>query len=177
MPDIENEKFIKVVEGLIDPEEIQTLYFFYKFKKLIPKSLFRKMLIRASKKTPYMGFVIEPYSLFLFFKIKDIDKAKSLLPKRYKMIKTSIFDGDEPDYYFGIGNLNTRGTTFWGIRMETYLIARDTETGLLSWILFDILSNTIIAMPSEGVIAPNSKHAIFYNRSLWRYIPGYKRKQ
>jgi hypothetical protein len=156
-----DEKFIKVVEDLIDPSEVQTLFFFQEFKKFLPKSLFKKMLIKTSKKTPYMGFVIEPYSLFLFFKITDVEKAKALLPERYELMKASIFEGDDPDYYFGFGTLNTRGSTFWGIRLESYLIAKDIETGLLSWIFFDILSNTIIAVPSEGIINPNSKNAIF----------------
>ena len=77
-----------------------------------------------------MGFVIEPYSLFLFFRLKDIAKAKSLLPERFELVKASVFEDDEPDYYFGIGNLNTRGSTFWGIRLESYLIAVDKQTGV-----------------------------------------------
>jgi hypothetical protein len=160
-----DEKFIKNVEDLIDPAEVCDLFFFQKFKKLLPQSLFKKLLIKTSKKTPYMGFVIEPYSFFLFFKINNIEKAKSLLPERFELMKASIFEDDEPGYYFGIGNLNTRGSTFWGIRLESYLIAKDMETGLLSWIFFDILSNTIIAIPSEGIADPNSKNAIFTTSS------------
>lgn len=155
------EKFIKKVEDLVDPAEVCNLFFFQGFRKFIPKSLFKKMLIKTSRKTPYMGFIIEPYSLFLFFKIADPDRAQALLPERYELVKASVFDGDEPDYYFGIGNLYTRGSTFWGIRLETYLTAIDKETGLLSWIFFDVLSNTIIAVPSEGIIDPNSKDAVF----------------
>jgi hypothetical protein len=112
-----------------------------------------------------MGFVIEPYSLFLFFKIIDVEKAEKLLPSRFELAKASVFEGDEPDYYFGIGNLNTRGSTFWGIRLESYLIALDKQTGLLSWIFFDILSNTIIAVPSEGIVDPNSRKAMFTTSS------------
>ena len=158
-------KFIKNVEKLIDPAEVCNLFFFQGFRRFLPKSLFKKMLVKTSKKTPYMGFVIEPYSLFLFFKIKDIEKARSMLPDRFELTKARVFEDDEPDYYFGIGNLNTRGSTFWGIRLESYLIAMDKETGLLSWIFFDILSNTIIAVPSEGVIDPNSRDAIFTTSS------------
>lgn len=157
----DDEKFIKTVEGLIDPAEVQNIFFFQKFRKLIPGALFKKILNRTAKKTPYMGFVIEPYSLFLFFKIRDVEKAQFLLPPRYKLTKTCVFEKDEPDYYFGIGNLNTRGSTFWGVRLESYLIATDTETGLISWIFFDILSNTIIALPSEGVTDPNCSRAVF----------------
>jgi hypothetical protein len=162
---INDEKFIKTVEDLIDPAEVCNLFFFQAFRKLMPRSMFKKMLIRTSKKTPYMGFVIEPYSLFLFFRLKDVEKAKSLLPERFELVKARVFEDDEPDYYFGIGNLNTRGSTFWGIRLESYLIAVDKKTGLLSWIFFDILSNTIIAVPSEGVADPNSRNAIFTTSS------------
>lgn len=158
-------KFIKNVENLIDPAEVCNLFFFQGFRKFLPNSLFKKMLVKTSKKTPYMGFVIEPYSLFLFFKIKDVEKARAMLPDRFELTKARVFEDDEPDYYFGIGNLNTRGSTFWGVRLESYLIATDKETGLLSWIFFDILSNTIIAIPSEGVIDPNSKNAIFTTSS------------
>ncbi len=163
--DRNEDAFIQNVEDLIDPAEVCNLFFFQRFRKLMPNWLFKKLLIRTSRKTPYMGFVIEPYSLFLFFKILDVEKAKAMLPDRFELVKARVFEGDEPDYYFGIGNLNTRGSTFWGVRLESYLIARDTQTGLISWIFFDILSNTIIAIPSEGIIDPNSKNALFTTSS------------
>jgi hypothetical protein len=162
---VDDEKFIKTVEALVDPAEVCNLFFFQGFRKFLPRSLFKKLLIKTSRKTPYMGFIIEPYSLFLFFRIKNAEKAQALLPERFKLVKASVFEGDEPDYYFGIGNLNTRGSTFWGIRLESYLIAEDRQTGLISWIFFDILSNTIIAVPSEGVADPNSKNAVFTTSS------------
>jgi hypothetical protein len=83
------------------------------------------------------------------------------LPDRYELAKTRIFADDEPDYYLGIGNLSTRASTFWGVRQESYLIARDTKTGLLSWIFIGILSNTLIALPTKGIADPNSRNAIF----------------
>jgi len=159
--EINRDKFIKIVENLVDGEQIQDIFFFQKFRKFLPQGVFNYILNKTAKKTPYIGFIIEPYSLFLFYKILDVEKAKSMLPKRYELTKASIFEGDEPDYYFGFGILNTRGSTFWGVRLESYLIARDTKTGLLSWIFFDILSNTIIAIPSLGIKDPNSKKAIF----------------
>ena len=84
-----NEKFIKVVESLIDPTEVSNLLFFQKLKKLLPSFLLKRLLNRASRKTPYIGFVIEPYSLFLFFKLRDIELAKSLLPDRYELAKAT----------------------------------------------------------------------------------------
>jgi len=159
------EKFIKGVESLIKPVEVSNLLFFQKFKSLLPSFLMKKLLYRASKKTPYLGFVIEPYSLFLFFKLRDIKYAKSMLPDRYELAKTKVFADEEPDYYLGLGNLNTRASTFWGMRQESYLIAIDKETGILSFIFIDILSNTIIATPVKGIADPNCKRAIFTTSS------------
>lgn len=150
---------------MINPMGVSDLLFFQKLKGLLPPSLLRKMLFRASKNTPYIGFVIEPYSLFLFFKLRDIEAAKSLLPDRYELAKTRLFDDDEPEYYMGLGNLGTRASTFWGTRQEAYLIAKDKNSGLLSFIFIDILSNTLIAVPSKGVVDPNCKKAVFTTSS------------
>lgn len=156
-----DEKFIKGVESLINPMAVSNLLFFQKFKGLLPPGIMKKLLLRAAKNTPYIGFVIEPYSLFLFFKLKDVEYAKSMLPERYELAKTQIFDDEEADYYMGIGNLNTRASSFWGMRQESYLMARDKETGLLSFIFIDILSNTLISEPHRGIADANCKKAIF----------------
>lgn len=156
-----DEKFIKGVESLIEPMAVSNLLFFQRLKGLLPPLLMKRLLLRAAKNTPLIGFVIEPYSLFLFFKLRDFEYAKSMLPDRYELAKTKIFDDEEPDYYMGIGNLNTRASSFWGMRQEFYLIATDRETGLLSFIFIDILSNTLIAMPQKGIDNPNCKKAMF----------------
>jgi hypothetical protein len=159
------EKFIKGVERLINPMAVSNLLFFQNLKRLLPPFLLKRLLFRASKNTPHIGFVIEPYSLFLFFKLKDIEYAKSMLPDRYELSKTKLFADDEPEHYMGIGNLSTRASTFWGTRQEAYLIATDKETGILSFIFIDILSDTIIALPTRGIADPNCKTAIFTTSS------------
>jgi hypothetical protein len=161
----EDEGFIKLVENLIDPAEVCDLYFFQRFKALLPKSLFKKMLVKTSRKTPYMGFVIEPYAMFMFFRLKDIEKARALLPDRYELMKSAVFAGEDPGYYLGMGIFNTKASTFWGTRLESYLIAKDKETGLVSWIFIDIISDTLIALPSEGVADRNTKRAIYTTSS------------
>ena len=160
-----DEKFIKGVESLINPMEVSNLLFFQKLKILLPPLIMKRLLYKASKKTPYIGFVIEPYSLFLFFKLRNLEEAKSMLPDRYELAKTKLFADEEPDYYMGVGNLSTRASTFWGVRQESYLIAKDKETGLLSFIFIDILSNTLIALPSKGIADPNCKKAVFTTSS------------
>lgn len=159
------EKFIKGVERLIIPMEVSDLLFFQKLKGLMPPFLLKRLLYRASINTPYIGFVIEPYSLFLFFKLRDIDAAKAMLPDRYELSKTKLFENDEPEHYMGIGNLGTRASSFWGTRTEVYLIAKDKRTGLLSFIFIDILSNTLIALPSKGISNPNASRALFSTSS------------
>ena len=164
--EIQNEeKFIMGVESMINPMEVSNLLFFQKLKILLPSLIMKRLLFRASKNTPYIGFVIEPYSLFLFFKLRDIEYAKSMLPDRYELAKTKFFNDDEPDYYMGIGNLSTRASSFWGTRQESYLIATDKKTGLLSFIFIDILSNTLIAEPRKGIADPNCKKAVFTTSS------------
>lgn len=156
----EDEGFIKLVEGLIHPPEVCDLFFFQRFKSLLPNSLFKSMLARTSRKTPHMGFVIEPYALFMFFRLKDVEAARALLPDRYELMKSAVFADEEPEHLLGMGIFNTKASTFWGTRLEAYLVARDTETGLVSWIFIDIISNTLIALPTEGVVDPNSKRTI-----------------
>ncbi len=163
---IENEEdFIRLVEGLINPADISDLYFYQRLKKLLPRFIFKNLLRGVSKKNPHMGFVIDPYSLFLFFKLKNREAAQAMLPDRYELVKVHICAGDEGDYYYGTGIFNTRATTFSGARQESYLIAKDTQTGLLSWIFIDVLSNTIIAKPSKGIADPNSKKAFYTTTS------------
>ena len=160
-----DEQFIKGVESLINPMEVSNLLFFQKLKRLLPPLIMKSLLFKAAKNTPYIGFAIDPYSLFLFFKLKNLENAKSMLPDRYELAKTKLFADDEPDYYMGIGNLSTRASTFWGVRQESYLIAKDKETGLLSFIFIDILSNTLIALPSKGIADANCKKAVFTTSS------------
>ncbi len=72
-----DEKFIKGVENLINPMEVSNLLFFQKFKILLPPLIMKRLLYKASKKTPYIGFVIDPYSLFLFFQAAEILKKQN----------------------------------------------------------------------------------------------------
>jgi hypothetical protein len=168
------EKFIATVERLIDPMAVSNLLCFQSLKRLLPSFVLKRLLFSASRKTPHIGFVIEPYSLFLFFKLKDLELAASMLSDRYELAKTRLFADDEPDYYLGIGNLATRASTFWGNRQESYLIARDRKTGLLSWIFIGILSDTVIALPTKGIADANSRNAIFTTTSRGEIIVDFR---
>ncbi len=166
MSEIKNdEPFIRKVESLIRPTEVDDVVFLGSLRRLVPPTLFKRVLYNSSRRYPRIGFVIEPYCLFLFFRLSDVEYAKRLLPDRYELAKARIFEDDPPEYYFGMGIFNTRASTFWGSRLETYLIARDRVTGITSWIFENILSDTIIAHPGTGIADPNCAQAMYTTNS------------
>jgi hypothetical protein len=152
--------FIKGVEKLVNPIDVGTLHFIQSFNNLIPKKIQKKMVDASGQKTPYMGFVVEPYSTFLCYEIKDLDQAKTFLPKGFKLAKTKVFDSDEPKYYGIFGCFNAHTSGFWGLRIEFYIIAEDENTGLLSWIIADYDTNTITYDPKNGLSNPNASNSL-----------------
>ena len=152
--------FAKGVERLINPISVGTLHFMQSFNQLLPKSIQKQFVKSSSKKTPYMGFVVEPYSLFLCYEIKNIEEAKSLLPDGFKLIKTKIFADDEPKYYCIFGCVRAHTSAFWGSRTEFYVIAEDQKTGLLSWIIIDYITDTISYDSKNGLASPNSSQSV-----------------
>ncbi|MFZ2125740.1 MAG: hypothetical protein WA087_04340 [Candidatus Saccharimonadales bacterium] len=152
--------FSKEVERLIDPITIGSLHFMQYFNQLLPKPIQKIILKTSSKKTPNMGFVVEPYSSFLCYEIADTKFAKSLLPDGFDLVKTSIFDNDEPHYYCIFGCVRAHTSAFWGVRNEFYVIAEDKKTGLLSWMIIDYDTNTISYDNKNGLCGPNSSRSV-----------------
>lgn len=152
--------FAKNVEKLIDPISVGSIHFIQQFNQLLPKTIQKKLMNSSSEKIPYMGFVVEPYSTFLCYEINDLEKAKSLLPKNFELIKTSIFANDEPKYYAIFGCIRAHTSAFWGVRNEFYIIAENKETGLLSWIIVDYDTSTISYDDKHGLRAPNADQAV-----------------
>lgn len=152
--------FSKEVERLIDPITVGSLHFMQYFNQLLPKFAQKLIFISSSKKTPNMGFVVEPYSSFLCYEIADIDMAESLLPDDFELIKTSIFANDKPKYYCIFGCIRAHTSAFWGVRTEFYIIAENKKTGLLSWIIIDYDTNTISYDNKNGLSSPNSRRSI-----------------
>lgn len=153
-------EFTKGVEKLIDPINVGTIHFIQFFNSLLPKKVQRSIIESSSKKTSYMGFVVEPYSYFLCYEIKDIERAKALLPDNFELVKTRIFTDDEPKYYCIFGCINAHTSAFWGLRVEFYIIAEDKKTGLLSWIIIDYDTNTITYDKKNGLSSPNSSNSL-----------------
>lgn len=155
-----SKKFTKGVENLVNPMDVGALHFIQPFNKLLPKFIQDKFIKASGKTAPYMGFVVEPYAFFLCYEIADLDKAKALLPNDFELIKTKIFDDDEPKFYCIFGCFTAHTSAFWGSRVEFYIIAEDKKTGLLSWIIVDYDSNTISYDHKYGLRSPNSSKAV-----------------
>ncbi len=161
--------FIKGVEKLIDPIEVGTLHFMQFFNNLLPKKIQKKFVDASAKKTPYMGFVVEPYSSFLCYEIKNLEMAKKMLPFGFKLVKCKVFVEDEPKYYCVFGCTNIHTSAFWGLRVEFYIMAEDIKTGLLSWLIVDYDTNTISYDPKNGLVNPNGHKSVIttdYNSNL-----------
>lgn len=157
---MKNKQFTKTVEKLVNPIEAGTISFFAPFNKFLPKKLQKHIVESAAKKTPYMGFIVDPYSYFLCYEIKDLTAAKKLLPSHFRLVKTAIFAEDTPKYYGILGCFNVRASAFYGQRLEFYLIAENTQTGLLSWVIVDYDSNTISYDERGSLVMPSCETSI-----------------
>ncbi|WOO87286.1 hypothetical protein RZE82_09235 [Mollicutes bacterium LVI A0039] len=147
--------FTAGVEKLINPITVGTLHFLQSYNEMLPVSTQNKIIEKSSKQNPYMGFVVEPYCTFLFQKIIDLDYFKQQLPSNFELVKTTAFAGEEPDYYVIISLFNARTSAFMGSRVEAYLIAENKDTGLMSWIIVDYITNTISHDPKFGLTKPS----------------------
>ncbi len=152
--------FIKNVESLVDPIKVGSIHFFQQFLGKLPINIQNRIIEGASNKTPHMGFVVEPYSSFLCYEVKDVEKANSILSDNFEMIKSSVIKGEEPKYYALFGSFNVHTSAFWGQRMEFYLVAKDKTTGLLSWIIVDYDTNTISHDKKGGLTAPTTRKSV-----------------
>lgn len=157
---MKSQDFTKNVERLINPIDVGGLHFIQSFNKLLPKSIQEMFVQSSAKSTPYMGFVVEPYASFLCYELEDLAQAEKLLPDGFTLVKTKIFDDDEPKFYCIFGSFTAHTSAFWGSRVEFYIIAEDQSTGLLSWIIVDYDSNTISYDKKDGLRSPNSSAVV-----------------
>lgn len=109
---------------------------------------------------PLVGFIVEPYALFLAFGIADERAAEALLPAGYELVPTSMFADGQPDLLGIVGAFNVHSSVLWGTRVELYLIARDVDTGMLTWVICDYESNTINYDPGQGFSASTTSRAV-----------------
>ncbi len=154
------DNFARGSERLVNPIEVGKIHYFQHWLNMLPKSWQRRIVTRASEKSPKMGFVVEPYAFFLFYEIADLAHASSLLPKGFELVKARVF-ADDAERYYGITSIFRLHTSaFWGARSEFYVVAQNAKTGLLSWVILDYLSDTISYDQKHGLRSAEAKHAV-----------------
>lgn len=153
-------EYAKGVEKLVDPMEVgKVLYMQTKLRKL-PVWAQRKIVSSATAKADKMPFVVEPYCTFMFYEITEPGKMQKFLPAGFVPAKASVFDGDAPKYYGIVTMFRVHSSVFWGARTEFYLVAENAETGLLSWIICDYISDTISYDAKHGLKSPDARQAV-----------------
>ncbi|MBQ3296822.1 hypothetical protein IJH01_01685 [Candidatus Saccharibacteria bacterium] len=153
-------EYAKGVERLVDPMEVGKVMYLQTRMRKLPVWMQRKIVTSATKKADKMPFVVEPYCSFMFYEITEPEKMQQFLPEGFRPAKASIFEGDTPKYYGIVTMFRVHSSVFWGARTEFYLIAENAETGLLSWIICDYISDTISYDEKHGLKSPDASGAV-----------------
>ncbi len=152
--------FARGTERLINPITVGKVHYSQHWLRRLPKTWRRKIITSASQKASKMGFVVEPYALFLFYELKDPALVMPLLPENFQPAKSRVFTGDTENYY-GIASIfRLHASTFWGARSEFYVIAENTATNLLSWVILDYISDTISYDRKNGLRSAEAEQAV-----------------
>ncbi|MBK8867611.1 MAG: hypothetical protein V9G15_14125 [Dermatophilaceae bacterium] len=162
VPPIERDelrRFATFTEGKVSPKDVAKLYARAESLARLPRAVQRWIATHAGGHAD-LGFVVEPYALFLAYEITDVEAARALLPPGYTLAPTSMFAGNEPRYAAIVGAFNVHTSVFWGSRVEFYLIAENTRSGMLSWVMCDYESNTINYGPGEGFSGATTSRAV-----------------
>lgn len=153
-------KYAKGVESMVDPMMVgKTHYLQTKLCKL-PIWLQQRIIKNATKKSGKMPFVVEPYCTFLFYELLKPEETYQFLPKDFASASASVFNGDPAKYYGIVSMFRIHTNVFWGTRAEFYLVAENTKTGLLSWVMMDYISDTISYDEKHGLKSPDSTNVI-----------------
>ena len=157
----ENRFLIKKVETLVKPRDVTTISFFSDYNRLMPKKLQRAFMEGGKSKVPYMGFIVDPYCFFLCFEITNIPAAQEMIPEGYEIVEASVFKGDRKIPMAIAGVFTARTSAFSGMRAEFYIIARNKESGLISWIIADYETNTNSYDPKNGFYGYTCDPAVY----------------
>ena len=153
-------EYAKGVEKLVDPIMVgQSNYMQKKLAKL-PVCLQKKIVTTAAKKADKMPFVVEPYCTFLFYEIPEPSRVEKFMPEGFRPAKSAVFEGDAEKYYGIVSMFRIHTSVFWGARAEYYLMAENTKTGLLSWVMMDYISDSISYDEIHGLKSPDVKAAV-----------------
>ena len=156
-----NRNFILKSESLVKPQDVTAISFLGDFNKLLPKKLQQKIMEKGNHDIPYMGFIVDPYCFFLSYRITDTEAAQSMLPEGYELAEVAVYKDDERVPMVIISAFSARTSAFIGERLEFYLIARNIETGMITWIIADYETNTNSHDPKNGFCGYTSDNAVF----------------
>lgn len=162
---MKNFDFIKNTEEKIDPIGVGSTHFLQNILQILPVKIQNQLVKNAAKKSPYISFVVEPYSTFLCYEITDIKWAKKLLPNNFELVKTKIFEEEEAKYYCILGCFNVKTSSFWGSRLEFNIIAKNKETNLTTWVIIDYDTNTLMYSEKKGLESKSTNK--FINTTTW----------
>lgn len=157
----ENTQFIQKTESLVKPEDVTTISFLGDFNKYLPKKTQQKIMEKGSSKIPYMGFIVDPYCFFLAYEITDTPAAQEMLPEGYELVDSTLFKDGIKKPLVIVCAFTAHTSAFIGMRLEFYIIARNKETGLLSWIISDYETNTNSHDPKNGFCGYSCDTALF----------------
>ena len=153
-------EYAEGVERLVDPMAVGKTHYMQTRLAKLPVCLQRKIITTQAKKTNKMPFVVEPYCTFLFYEIPDPTKVEKFMPEGFVPAKSAIFDGDVEKYYGIVSMFRIHTSVFWGARAEYYLVAENTKTGLLSWVMMDYISDSISYDEKSGLKSPDVKAGV-----------------
>jgi len=157
----EYENFVKKTESLVKPQDVTGISFLSSFSKSLPLKTQHKFTESGKGKIPYMGFIVDPYGFFLSFRITNTSAAQEMLPDGYELAETSFFKNDTKIPMVIASVFTARTSGFIGMRAEFYIIARNKETGMLSWIICDYETNTNSYDPKNGFCGYTCDPAVF----------------
>ena len=130
-------KYAEGVERMVDPMLVGKTHYMQTRLSKLPVWLQRKLVTSQTKKADKMPFVVEPYCTFLFYEIPEPEKVLKFMPEGFRPARSAIFEGDKDKYYGIVSMFRIHTSVFWGARAEYYLVAENTKTGLLSWVMMD----------------------------------------
>ncbi len=96
----------------------------------------------------------------MFYEITAPKKMQRFLPAGFRLARSAIFEGDVEKYYGIVTMFRVHSSVFWGARCEFYLVAENVETGLISWIICDYISDTISYDTKHGLKSPDVSGAV-----------------
>lgn len=153
-------EYAKGVEKLVDPIMVGQSHYMQKKLAKMPVWLQKKIVTTAANKADKMPFVVEPYCTFLFYEIPVPERVEKFMPDGFRPAKSAVFEGDAEKYYGIVSMFRIHTSVFWGARAEYYLMAENTKTGLLSWVMMDYISDSISYDEMHGLKSPDVRAAV-----------------